>query len=186
MKTSSTKKASMATPEQVPTLKQRIASLVTLEKGSPVSANRFFVYAVELTLLFVLVFATVSTFAQTRANALSDPNKLDLVKQTIVCNSGKVYLNWIAKSNATDCIYVVERSEDGDDFEPVGLKEGVGSPVELLYSWVDIKPLHGTAYYRIKQVNDEGKLVAQADAQEIKVNQGPLFLDRSNTMVKAK
>src|SRR5438552_9314229 len=86
------------------------------------SAHRLFMYAIELTLLFVLVFATVSVFAQTQATATSDPGKLDFVKQTIVSNSGKVYLNWIAKSNAADCIYVIERSEDGDEYEPVGLK----------------------------------------------------------------
>jgi len=153
---------------------------------SVLNPNRFFVYAIELTLLFLLVFATVSTFAQTRASAVNEPGKLDLVKQTIVTNSGKVYLNWVAKSNAIDCIYVIERSEDGDDYEPVGLKEGIGSPVELLYSWVDIKPLQGTAYYRIKQVNNEGSLVAQADAQEIKAAPNPLYMDKSSRMVMAK
>src|SRR4051812_28416407 len=126
MKTSITKETAEA-PKQTSALK-RIASLTSVDSDTN-PAQRFFIYAVELALLFILVFATVSTFAQTRANALTEPGKLDLVKQTITCNSGKVYLNWIAKANAIDCIYVIERSEDGDEYEPVGLKEGVGSPV---------------------------------------------------------
>jgi len=155
------------------------------------SGQRLFVYALELVLLFVLVFATVSTFAQspqsTPAKAVVESGKLDFVKQQIVYNSGKVYFNWIVKANSDDCIYVIERSADGNEFEPVGLKEGIGSPLELLYSWVDTKPLSGTAHYRIKQIDNDGKLVSQADAKTVSVPEAnPLFIERGSRMVSAK
>ena len=150
------------------------------------SSNKFFVYALELVALFFLVFATVSTFAQSQATAGNDPGKLEFTKQTIVFNSGKVYLNWIAKPNAIDCIYVIERSTDGDEYEPVGLKEGIGSPIELLYSWVDNKPATGTVQYRIKQINNDGNLVAQADPQAVTTPESPLFIDRGSRMVMVK
>ena len=143
-------------------------------------------YAIELTLLFLMVFATVSTFAQTPATATSEPGKLDLVKQTVVYNNGKIYLNWIAQSNSIDCIYVIERSTDGEDYEPVGLKEGIGSKVELLYSWVDTKPGNGSIHYRIKQINDQGSLVAQADPLEMNTPDNPLFIDKGSRMVMVK
>mgnify|MGYP001062633900 FL=1 len=102
-------------------------------------------------------------------------------------NSGKVYINWVSKANSTDCIYVIERSQDGIEFEPVGLKEGIGSNLELLYSWVDSKPVNGTAHYRIKQINEQGNLVAQAEAKSItSPDTNPLFMNTTNRMVQVK
>lgn len=156
------------------------------------SYHQLFVYALQLVILFVLVFATVSTFAQTTpspvaAKATTTDDKLDLVKQQIVFNSGKVYFNWIVKANSSDCIYVIERSADGKEYEPVGLKEGIGSPLELLYSWVDTKPINGTAYYKIKQIDNDGKLVAEADPKTVTiVDENPLFIDKGSRMVFTK
>jgi hypothetical protein len=162
--------------------------LTTMTSKSEV--NKFFAYSFGLVLLFVMVFATVSTFAQTPAPApakaieTQEVKVLDLAKQTIVFNSGKVYLNWIAKSDSPDCIYVIERSADGKEFEPVGLKEGINSPLELLYSWVDTKPAQGELQYRIKQINEDGRLMAMSTVQTI--NQGdtnPVYLEKGARMV---
>ena len=127
----------------------------------------------QFILLFLLVFATINTFAQapTAAKAITtsemEGKKLELVKQSAVFNSGKVYLNWIAKANAPDCIYVIERTDDQMEFEPVGLKEGIASTLELLYSWVDNKPATSATQYRIKQINNEGALMAQSDVNSV-------------------
>ena len=102
-------------------------------------------------------------------------------------NSGKVYMNWVSKPSSDDCIYVIERSIDGTEYEPVGLKEGIGSPLELLYSWVDTKPVTGITHYRIKQIDNEGKLVAQADPKSVMSPEtSPLFIDKSTRMVQVK
>jgi hypothetical protein len=181
-------------------MKTQITKSISLFQNSVVfqslkvkaSAHRLFIYALELVILFVLVFATVSTFAQTAtvpspAQAVSEAGRLALVKQSVVFNAGKVYLNWVVKSNSEDCIYVVERSSDGIEYEPVGLKEGIGSPLELLYSWVDTKPESGDTFYRIKQINEEGKLVAQADPKAVAVPEStPIFLEKGSKMVSAK
>src|SRR3954467_3415993 len=107
--------------------------------------NRILNFAVELLIVFLLVFGTINVFAQTNEKSSTESGKLELVKQTVVFNSGKVYLNWVTKANSNDCVYVVERSVDGDEYEPVGLKEGIGSPIELLYSWIDNAPVEGTS-----------------------------------------
>src|SRR6185369_5241774 len=80
---------------------------------------------------------TTTTGSTTTAttNTGTSGTELKLVKQTLVYNSGKVYLNWVVAANSPDCIYVIERSLDGEEFEPMGLKEGIQSPLELLYSW---------------------------------------------------
>ena len=158
------------------------------ESDKPKKTPRlFFIYALELAILYILVFVAVSAFGQESARAVNETGKLEFVKETLVFNSGKVYLNWVSKSNAEDCIYVIERSTDGKEYEPVGLKEGIGSPLELLYSWVDTKPISGTANYRIKQINNEGNLVAQAEPKTVvSPESNPLFLDKSNRMVQVK
>ena len=154
---------------------------------SKASTNKLFMYVLELVLLYVLVFAAMSAFAQEPAIAKSQTGKLEFVKESIVFNTGKVYLNWVAKGNSNDCIYVIERSADGVEYEPVGLKEGIGSPLELLYSWVDTKPVSGTTQYRIKQIDNEGRLVAQADPKSVvSPESNPLFLDKSTRMVQVK
>ena len=145
-------------------------------------SNRILIYALESLIAFLILFGTASVFAQTT----TESGKLELVKQTATFNSGKVYLNWITKANSGDCVYVVERSIDGDEYEPVGLKEGIGSPIELLYSWIDNNPKEGTSFYRIKQVNMDGKMVAQSGQMDMNTPQNPLFIDKGTRLVQAK
>jgi hypothetical protein len=118
----------------------------------------------------------------------AETNKdLKLVKQTLVYNSGKVYLNWVVPSNSPDCIYVIERSIDGTEYEPLGLKEGIQSPLELLYSWVDTKPMEGVAHYRIKRVNNDGEVTALSSSSEITTPApSPLIRDNSQRAAFAK
>ena len=65
-------------------------------------SNKLFIYAFELILLYVLVFAAMSALAQEPAVASNQTGKLEFVKQTIVFNTGKVYINWVAKGNSND------------------------------------------------------------------------------------
>ena len=71
---------------------------------SNAAARRLFSYSLQLILLYVLVFAALSTLAQEPAVASREPGKLEFVKESAVYNTGKVYLNWVAKGNSTDCI----------------------------------------------------------------------------------
>jgi len=106
--------------------------------------------------------------------------ELKLVKQTLVYNSGKVYLNWVVPENSPDCIYVIERSLDGVEYEPLGLKEGIQSPLELLYSWVDTKPMEGMAHYRIKRVNNDGDVTALGTSTSVNTPApSPLIQDKT-------
>jgi len=112
---------------------------------------------------------------------------LNLVKQTLVYNGGKVYLNWVVPSNSPDCIYVIERSTDGVEFEPLGLKEGIQSPLELLYSWIDTRPIEGKTQYRIKRVNNDGEVTALSSSSDITTPApSPLMRDNTNRAAFAK
>lgn len=146
----------------------------------------------------------VCAFAQTDGNTTSSPRttapakstsspvkttvihntpsntELKLVKQTLVYNGGKVYVNWVVPSNSPDCIYVIERSLDGNEYEPLGLKEGIQSPLELLYSWIDNKPVEGVAHYRIKRVNNEGEVLGLSTPNDV-TTPAPSMLIRDNS-----
>ena len=125
----------------------------------------------------------------TNASPASSTNEKDmkLVKQTVVYNGGKVYLNWVVPSNSPDCIYVIERSLDGIEYEPLGLKEGIQSPLELLYSWIDTKPMEGMAHYRIKRVNNDGEVTALSSASDITTPApSPLIMDKTGRVAFAK
>jgi hypothetical protein len=148
--------------------------------------NRTIMTAAETAILFLLLLGATTLFAQTAETKAKDSNTLEFVKQSMVFNSGKVYLNWVIPANSNDCVYVIERSVDGDEFEPVGLKEGIGSPIELLYSWIDNQPREGESFYRIKQINMEGKLMAKSDSWEMSTPQNPLFIDKGTRLVQVK
>lgn len=79
-----------------------------------------------------------------------------IANYTTVYNSGKVFLNWTAKNEPADCIYIVERSTDGKEYQSVGVKEGIGTEIELFYSWMDETPPDGFAYYRVKKIARDG------------------------------
>ena len=102
----------------------------------------------------------------------------NIFNYTTVYNSGKVFVNWTAKEEPADCIYIVERSSDGRKFESVGVKEGIGTSLELFYSWMDHTPPAGFAYYRVKKITKDGSQLYSATNTII--NQGSSFDQKSN------
>jgi hypothetical protein len=102
----------------------------------------------------------------------------NIFNYTTVYNSGKVFVNWTAKDEPADCIYIVERSGDGRKFESVGVKEGIGTNLELFYSWMDHTPPAGFAYYRVKKITKDG--AQMYSATNTIINQGSSFDKNSN------
>lgn len=105
-------------------------------------------------------------------------HNINIFNYTTVYNSGKVFVNWTAKDEQADCIYIVERSSDGRKFESVGVKEGIGTSLELFYSWMDHTPPAGFAYYRVKKITKDGSQLYSSTNTII--NQGSSFDQKSN------
>ena len=120
-----------------------------------------FLFLVEA-IVFILLALTVSSgFAQQSDNsqmllASNTTTVSNIANYSTVYNSGKVFLNWTAKNEPADCIYIIERSADGKDYTSIGVKEGIGTPIELFYSWMDETPPDGFAYYRVKKIAKDG------------------------------
>lgn len=67
---------------------------------------------------------------------------------------GKTYVRWLVKNDKKDGVFIVERSDDGSEFEALGFRDRVGTQllVNLFYSYVDEDPLPGASHYRVMQV----------------------------------
>ncbi|WP_210488090.1 T9SS type A sorting domain-containing protein [Rufibacter aurantiacus] len=67
-------------------------------------------------------------------------------------------LDWITANEKDNERFVVERSQDGKTFVAIGEVKGAGnSNVLLKYSFVDRSPKPGANYYRLTQVDYDGK-----------------------------
>lgn len=69
-----------------------------------------------------------------------------------------ILLNWETLSETNNSSFEIERSIDGKSFTKIGSKEGSGTTTALTkYRFVDENPLPGTNYYRLKQIDFDGK-----------------------------
>ena len=143
-----------------------------------------FLFLVEVMVFFMIMSIAGSAMAQ-HSTAVSMvqtdsyvQHSTNIFNYTTVYNSGKVFVNWTAKDEPSDCIYIVERSSDGRQFESVGVKEGIGTNLELFYSWMDHTPPAGFAYYRVKKITKDGTQFFSATNTII--NQGSSFDNKSN------
>lgn len=122
-----------------------------------------FLFLVESIVFILLMAAAGSGMAQgtqaAQQNFASNQENLaavNIYNYASVYNSGKVFVSWTSKNETEDCVYVIERSGNGKDFQSVGVKEGIGAEIELYYSWIDKTPPPGFAYYRVKKITKEG------------------------------
>ena len=85
---------------------------------------------------------------------------------------GKTYVRWLVQNDEEDGLFIVERSQDGVDFQALGFKERIGSPlcVNLFYSFTDESPYSGVTYYRIMQVSTDQSF---AYSDIVRVKTGP-------------
>lgn len=85
------------------------------------------------------------------------PLPVDLVAFTAKLRNNKVALNWVTASEKNNASFAVERSQDGRTFTTVLTREGKGTTnTRTTYDAVDDRPLAGTSYYRLKQVDFDG------------------------------
>ncbi|MBX9850599.1 MAG: T9SS type A sorting domain-containing protein [Cytophagaceae bacterium] len=70
----------------------------------------------------------------------------------------KVYLHWTTFSEVNNDHFEIEKSSNGSDFITAGIVKGAGnSNVILMYNFTDESPYHGKNFYRLKQVDADGK-----------------------------
>ncbi|WP_207433074.1 T9SS type A sorting domain-containing protein [Sabulibacter ruber] len=93
-----------------------------------------------------------------RMNDLATPLPVTLISFTAKTQKDGVLLAWATASEKDNAYFQVERSTDGKNFGTIGQVKGNGnSSVRLDYSFLDSKTPAGTIYYRLKQVDFDGK-----------------------------
>ncbi len=75
-----------------------------------------------------------------------------------VMQNGQSLLKWTTTNEINNKGFDVERSTDGQVFNPIGFVAGQNnSGIENNYTYTDVKPVNGVNYYRLKQIDNDGK-----------------------------
>jgi hypothetical protein len=67
----------------------------------------------------------------------------------------EVHVKLIIRGNVTECIYALERSVDGFNYQAISFKSSLALPnnnTEIMYCFKDTNPNDRISYYRIKQI----------------------------------
>ncbi|MBT2556815.1 T9SS type A sorting domain-containing protein [Hymenobacter sp. ISL-91] len=86
------------------------------------------------------------------------PLPVTLVSFSAKASGSQVAIRWETASELNNKHFVVERSRDSRAFVPVITRAGQGTTnAATVYNEVDRQPLNGLSYYRLKQVDLDGK-----------------------------
>ena len=90
-----------------------------------------------------------------------------------VNNEGQVNLNWSTASELNNQMFEIERRSEESQFVTIGFVEGYGTTTETQeYSYLDRTVITGTYFYRLKQIDFDGRN-EYSDEVEVEVL-GPL------------
>lgn len=83
---------------------------------------------------------------------------VELLSFTARPDAGKVDIQWVTLTEDNNDYFTVERSSNGVDFEMIHREEGAGTTaLARTYQIYDNNPLTGKSYYRLKQVDFDGR-----------------------------
>ncbi|MFM7728476.1 MAG: T9SS type A sorting domain-containing protein, partial [Flavobacteriales bacterium] len=100
---------------------------------------------------------------------------VELLNFSAVPNNDVVDLTWTTASETNNDYFTVERSVDGNRFEPVRTVDGAGTIThERTYMTIDQQPFKGVSYYRLKQTDYDGK-VSYSSVVAVKMESGRNF-----------
>lgn len=76
-----------------------------------------------------------------------------------------VSLNWATANESNNDYFAVERSANGTDFKEIGRVPGAGNSTQAQqYIYIDKAPAAGNNFYRLKQVDKDGKFTLSKQA----------------------
>lgn len=86
------------------------------------------------------------------------PLPIELVSFTGEVNGSSNILNWITATEINNDYFTIERSEDAINFNNIGTVDGAGNSfIYKQYSLLDKKPYSTITYYRLNQIDFDGK-----------------------------
>ena len=98
------------------------------------------------------------------------PLPVDLTLFSATVEEDKVRLNWTTASEKNNNLFEIEKSADGVNFEKLTSVAGAGdSDVKIDYHRYDERPFLGDNYYRLKQIDFDGKF-EYSDIEVVRFN----------------
>jgi len=140
-----------------------------------------FVFAADVTALsnapHILFIRSLDDWSITNAIAFTKSvivpvNLLNFRAKAVKTNS---LLTWQTATEANNERFEIEQSRDALHFIKIGSVKGVGnSNILQSYSFTDYTPAKGINFYRLKQVDTDGKFV-YSETRRVDFNDSPLF-----------
>lgn len=92
------------------------------------------------------------------SNGNTSPLPVELAKFDAKCDQNEINITWSTYSEVNNDFYIVERSTDLENWDLLGTVKGAGNSNTLLqYTISDSRPLSNLSYYRLTQVDFDGK-----------------------------
>ncbi len=100
----------------------------------------------------------VSSFSTWTISGNNSVLPIELINFTARKKNKQVEINWVTASEINNDYFLVQRSKDAAAFQDIAIVESKGNSVtEKRYSSLDAEPYNGVSYYRLKQVDNDGK-----------------------------
>ena len=104
-------------------------------------------------------FTSFSDFVTANNNGGGNALPIELLSFNAKLNNTVIDIDWATASEVNNDYFEIQRSSNSKDFESILLVDGAGnSNVILNYDTVDVNPLDGLSYYRLKQVDFDGTI----------------------------
>jgi hypothetical protein len=88
----------------------------------------------------------------------NSPLPIELLSFAAVVKDEHIELDWVTGSEINNDYFNIERSVDGINFTSISTLNGAGySSQTIFYSILDVEPLVGISYYRLKQTDYNGE-----------------------------
>jgi hypothetical protein len=116
--------------------------------------------------------SSISSFSPFTLGSITTENPLpiELISFSATPSNDHVNLSWTTASEINNDYFTIESSNDAVNFKEVSRMSGAGnSNTNLTYSTVDTNPYSGVSYYRLKQVDYDGKF-AYSNIEVVNLN----------------
>jgi len=147
---------------------------LSVSAGGTLKKDKFFWYK-DKKLIKTAVGDSTLTFTETGAYHVKVKNSIakqlylfsdtinvtvlpvDLIAFTASVQQTTALLNWKTVNEINNNYFDIERSPDAKAFYTIGVAKGSGNANAGNYTFIDKSPLKGINYYRLKQVDKDGK-----------------------------
>jgi hypothetical protein len=102
-----------------------------------------------------LTVSGITSFSRwTGSNKVSNALPIELLSFNAALKGNEVAISWQTANEKNNDYFAIERSGETIDWKAIDTVKGAGNSNTVLnYAYTDEKPLSGTSYYRLKQVD---------------------------------